>query len=141
SFGEVNDSFGNVLRLTDRTHGGESLHEFLLGLVEKMGVNDPGSYRVKADVALCIFVGKAQDNRIQSSLGDRRDGGWKIRDGIGRYRRGDASHAAASALRKHLLHGKLSDEDEAFEVGGDKAAKLGGRVIRERFARKDAGIA
>ena len=44
-----------------------------------------------------------------------------------------AGYAPAGALREHLLHGKLRDEDEPFEVGGDKGSKLVGGVISERL--------
>ena len=37
---------------------------------------------------------------------------------------------------KHLLHRKLGDEDEPFQVGGDKSAKLVGGVIRERLGSR-----
>jgi hypothetical protein len=41
----------------------------------------------------------------------------------------DACHAAAVALRQHLLDGELGYEDEPFQVGGDEAAKLVGGVL------------
>src|SRR5271156_3003799 len=90
SFGKVNDSVGNVLRLRNRPHGRESLHNVLFARVMKTSVNNSGSYRVKADVAFRIFAGEAQDNRIQSSLGDRWNGGWNTRDGVGGQRCRDA---------------------------------------------------
>ena len=51
----------------------------------------------------------------------------------------NARHAAAGALRKHVLDRKLGDVDEPFEVCGDKGPKLVGGVIREGLDRKNAG--
>jgi len=49
--------------------------------------------------------------------------------------------AMGMAVSAAVMHVTLSDEDEPLEVCGDKGAKLVDGVIREWFAREDAGTA
>jgi hypothetical protein len=55
-------------------------------------------------------------------------------------RRRDARHAAAGALRQHLLDRELGYEDEPFQIGGYETAKLVSGVVRKGLGGEDARI-
>ncbi len=78
-------------------------------------------------------ISRAQSNPLKVALGDHRNRSRNSRDRVLSQRRCDGRDAAAGALRQDLLDRPLRDEDEPFEVRGDKTTEFLNGVIREGF--------
>src|SRR5262249_28513481 len=82
SFSQINDGLSDVLRVGDRAHRGEGLHEVPRGVLVKRGIDNARRDRIEADIVLCIFTRQAEGDGIKSALGDHRNRCRKVCDGV-----------------------------------------------------------
>jgi hypothetical protein len=137
---EKDDGFSDVGRIGDCAHGRKSFHDLLWRFVVERSIDLAGCDRVKAYVVRGVFKGETAGDGVEAAFGHHGNGGVRAGHGIIGESRGGGGDAAACSLLEHLFDGELSDEEEAFEVGGEECAKIFGGVFNKRPGVEDSCV-
>src|ERR1700746_3104768 len=99
----------------------------------KRCVNDAGSYSVESNMLLSVFHREVSGDGFKAAFRDHGKRGGNASNRVISQRCSNGDDAAAGLLCQHLLNRKLSDINEAFEIGRNESAKVVGRIIGERL--------
>src|SRR6266850_2086568 len=138
--GEIEHGLRDVLGTRNMPEGRQCAQEFLGTVLVQRRIHNAWSDHVHANALRRVFHRETSGDRVDAALGDHRDGRGHpgkrmIDDGSG-----DAHHAAAALLRKHLLYGRLRRMDEAIQVGRRQRPEVLERVPGERLRKEDPRV-
>src|ERR1700726_2744939 len=116
-FCQEHDRIHDFLGVRDAPHWGTRAQKILWMVLMQRRIDDARSDGVKADTFLRIFHRQIFRDGLDATFGEhwhrsRHPGYWVICE-----RGRDAHHAATLFLPKHLFDDKLTEIDEAIEVG------------------------
>jgi hypothetical protein len=96
--------------------------------------------RILANALLCVLHRETARNRLEATLRHYWNRGVYPGYGVIHHGRGYADDTSSGFLDQHLLNRKLSDVDEAFEVGGSESSEVLGRIVCEGLDEEYAGV-
>ena len=103
--GEIEHGLCDVLGARNLPKGRQCAQELLGIVLVQRGVHNAWSYHVYANALRRVFHRETPGYRVDTALGDHREGRGHRGKRMIDDRTRDAHHTAASLLREHLFHG------------------------------------